>query len=517
MNAVLNYILEANMALVIAFGFYFGFLRRQTRFAIMRTYLLASLVASLLLPLIRITSYQGSVSGLAVGEFIPLYWLPEVVIGGNGADISSNGATVWFYVSVLYLAGLIFSLTIFVRELAGLIRTINRSVKSRHGKLWISQSDENIPTFSFFNFILIGNAQTLTPDERQQIIRHESMHVRQWHSVDILLVNLIKIIFWFNPIIIAYKKTFIQLHEFEADARSVENSDVNKYCNLLARVALQSADFRLANQFTNSLTVKRIEMMRTIKQNISHWRFAAACMALPFLFFFVACHDQVAADLTEITRNSSHALIVPTSVQNRFDDIQQKNPGHKYSLLELNETASQKLEDLKQQYGLPASIQVIRTVDGEPIAETITGNASDIQIAPQTENGRNDRERTFAIFEFTGEARQLAEQAAQDQVFTVVEEQPEFPGGFDAMLTFIRENLRYPKSGREQGLEGTVFASFIVEKDGTVSNINIVRGLSPECDAEVKRMLGISPKWIPGKQSGKDVRVRFVLPVKFTL
>ena len=134
------------------------------------------------------------------------------------------------------------------------------------------------------------------------------------------------------------------------------------------------------------------------------------------------------------------------------------------------------------------------------------------QIEP-TDDGQ-----TFAILEFTKEVSKITEAASQDdKIFTVVEEQPEFSGGYNAMMDFIRNNLRYPTTARQQGIEGTVYASFVTEKDGAISSVNIVRGISQECDDEVKRVVKLFPKWKPGKQDGQPVRVRFVLPIKFGL
>ncbi|MEX2235359.1 MAG: energy transducer TonB [Cyclobacteriaceae bacterium] len=98
-----------------------------------------------------------------------------------------------------------------------------------------------------------------------------------------------------------------------------------------------------------------------------------------------------------------------------------------------------------------------------------------------------------------------------------MEHQPEFPGGYDAMMEFIRANMRYPAEARMMGIEGTVYTSFIVELNGAVSSVNTIRGISESCDNEAKRVLALFPKWIPGKQSGKQVRVRFVMPIKFNL
>lgn len=102
-------------------------------------------------------------------------------------------------------------------------------------------------------------------------------------------------------------------------------------------------------------------------------------------------------------------------------------------------------------------------------------------------------------------------------IFVVVEENPEFPGGDEARIKFIQENLKYPKSALENEIKGTVYVSFVVEKDGSITNIRLLRGFHPDCDAEAIRIIKLFPKWIPGKQKGKVVRVQFNMPVKFML
>lgn len=94
---------------------------------------------------------------------------------------------------------------------------------------------------------------------------------------------------------------------------------------------------------------------------------------------------------------------------------------------------------------------------------------------------------------------------------------PQFPRGDKARIKFIRKNLNYPQSAIEKGIEGTVRVSFIVEADGSLSDIKIIRGLYPECDAEALRLVSLFPKWIPGKQNGKAVRMMFNMPIKFSL
>lgn len=106
---------------------------------------------------------------------------------------------------------------------------------------------------------------------------------------------------------------------------------------------------------------------------------------------------------------------------------------------------------------------------------------------------------------------------AKDEVFVVVEENPEFPGGNEAMMKFLSENIEYPKIAHENGIQGRVILSMVVEKDGSVSEVKAVRGVDPSLDAEAIRVIESMPKWTPGKQKGKEVRVGYTLPVVFRL
>lgn len=103
------------------------------------------------------------------------------------------------------------------------------------------------------------------------------------------------------------------------------------------------------------------------------------------------------------------------------------------------------------------------------------------------------------------------------EVFEILENPAEFPGGVDSLFLYLSNNLQYPKIARESDIQGTVFVTFIVEKDGRISNIEILRGIGGGCDEEVVRVIKNMPKWIPGKLQKECVRQRYNLPVKFTL
>lgn len=104
-----------------------------------------------------------------------------------------------------------------------------------------------------------------------------------------------------------------------------------------------------------------------------------------------------------------------------------------------------------------------------------------------------------------------------DAIFFVVEVQPEFPGGMDSMYAFIQKNLIYPEKAKAEGIEGRVFITFTIEKDGSVSNVKILRSIGGGCDEAAKEVVEKMPKWKPGTQRGKPVRVQFNLPIKFEL
>lgn len=104
-----------------------------------------------------------------------------------------------------------------------------------------------------------------------------------------------------------------------------------------------------------------------------------------------------------------------------------------------------------------------------------------------------------------------------DDVFIIVEDMPEYPGGEQALRQFIADNVRYPVSAAENGIQGRVYVQFVVEKDGSIGRAKIVRGVDPSVDAEALRVINASPNWKPGKQKGKNVAVSYTVPINFQL
>jgi TonB family protein len=105
----------------------------------------------------------------------------------------------------------------------------------------------------------------------------------------------------------------------------------------------------------------------------------------------------------------------------------------------------------------------------------------------------------------------------QNELFTVVENMPKFPGGEEARAKFFAENIKYPEAARKAGVQGTCYVTFVIEEDGSTSNVKVLRGIGGGCDEEAVRVIQSMPKWEPGTQRGKAVRVQFNMPVKFSL
>ena len=117
----------------------------------------------------------------------------------------------------------------------------------------------------------------------------------------------------------------------------------------------------------------------------------------------------------------------------------------------------------------------------------------------------------------TANAQKTVVSQSKQNVYDVVEQMPEFPGGMPAMIEFLQTNLNYPKDAKKQKVGGRVLVMFVVETDGSMSNVRVAKKIFPSLDAEALRVVKAMPKWNPGKEKGKPVRVNYTLPIVFSL
>lgn len=155
----------------------------------------------------------------------------------------------------------------------------------------------------------------------------------------------------------------------------------------------------------------------------------------------------------------------------------------------------------------PPSTTIINIVENDAIVD------DDISIDAEADENTQMEEYKAPVVATQGDEEEVAEA----EIFTVVEEAPSFRGGDEARIRFLQENMKYPQMARESGIQGTVYVTFVVERNGSVTDVKVLRGIGGGCDEEAIRVIQAMPSWIPGKQRGKPVRVQFNMPIRFTL
>ncbi len=271
----LNYILEVTLCWLIFYGFYSLFLQKETFFKANRIYLVMSLLVGLCLPFININgqnieptfvqTFQYSVENINIQmelsekvfpTFQEVLWTIYIL----GIFIFSSRLLYNFYlINQLLRTGVI--------------------VKKATHKLVIST--ENQPPFSFFNYLFISTDLLNKQEDSDKIIQHELAHIEGKHSLDVLLSEILCILFWFNPMIYLYKKNLQDVHEFLADSAVTKTTSIKKYGHLLMRQALPSVQLALSNYFNHSQLKKRITMMT--KKESSRWAYAKFALVFPIL------------------------------------------------------------------------------------------------------------------------------------------------------------------------------------------------------------------------------------------
>jgi periplasmic protein TonB len=168
---------------------------------------------------------------------------------------------------------------------------------------------------------------------------------------------------------------------------------------------------------------------------------------------------------------------------------------------------------------IPITEQKIKPPPPAPVQQVVKINIveDDVEVDDNIDIDVEADQNT-EVQEYVAPVKQDEEESAEEvQIFMVVESMPEFPGGEPALYAYLAENIKYPQMAKESGIQGRVFVTFVVERDGRVTDVRVLRGIGGGCDEEAIRVVQNMPKWTPGKQRGKSVRVQYNLPVKFTL
>ena len=504
---LLFYFLKVSAGLLLLYGIYWCFLRQHTYFVANRFYLLAALFLSLAAPLLEIPETAPEPVNLPTAS-IDLGEMSAVAVQ------ESETMTAPDVLLLMYAIGFIFMLIRLGKRLGKLLLLIATHQRQTVGNyVLVSVEDAQIGSFSFFNYLIMNQQDQAT--HHDVILRHEAVHIRQRHSLDLLLVETLHVFLWFNPILILYKRSLQETHEFIADDLATAGNRL-EYARELVGYSFGVPPQALVNPFLNSSQLKNRIVMLT-KNRSSRWVLSRYLLALPVV---VALVLLVAARTVKTPTNNNTEKI---TVRGHVYDKATKQPMPGASVVLLNGNA-----------GTNADVNgtfMIQVERGQKLVVTFVGYEEEIISTENWKSGgfvevsleakKNELPSLVVVSAnqdpMVSEPMPPTSQNQKDSVLVTVEQSPEFPGGTSALMQFLARNLKYPATAARANVQGKVFVQFVVDKNGEIGSIRVIKGVGFGCDEETVRVVSIMPKWNPGQQNGRPVAVQYNLPIEFML
>lgn len=465
MDAIV-YSLKVSVFLIAFYLMFKSLMSRETLHRANRYLILGSIGLSFVLPLWHITLNAAPGHAVTAAELSQsVVWLEEVIVGG-GASHSFD----WRVLAVVaFYAGIGVCLLRMIISIIGVLRVIRRGERQTlpDGTVLVITDDEQAP-FSWIKYIIINRKDH--DENLQEILTHERAHIRCRHSIDVLVCDVFCCLQWFNPAMWLLRRELCAVHEYEAD-KAVLDSGINakQYQILLIKKAAGGKWYSIANSFNHSKLKYRITMMSRKKS--SGWTLAKALYVLPIAAFaaiaFANCSKTESENTQDFTYDKNVLQYLP------------KDRSVKFVGYNLDGT----------------ECVLVKEADGK--VRRLSADEMGVKgISIPLEN------------------REIPE----DEIFIIVEDMPEFPGGEEELRKFIAENVEYPEDAKAQKQEGKVFVKFVIDKEGNVRDAEIVNGTRFESlNNEALRVIKSMPQWKPGKQRGQNVNVSFVVPINFQL
>lgn len=457
------YSIKVAICLAAFYLFYKLLLSRDTFHAFNRATLLLLMLLSLVLPFVNISVDEPTV---AYDGMVQIEQLLAMGVVDDGP--APSGPTLIQVLFAIYIIGVALFL---VGEICSLVR-LHRLISGKYSVttadgVKIVVIDDDVAPFSWFNNIVISRSDY--ESGRSEILIHEKAHIARRHSLDIMLCNMLLIFQWFNPAAWLLRRELQNIHEYEADEAVIQSgADASEYQLLLIRKAVGERLFSMANNLNHNSLKKRITMMLIKKSN--PWNRAKILLTVPVAAVaVVAFATPKAESLSKEIEHDSNALV---------NSVVRSMPGTAEHLAMSTGEAGAA--------GMSAEAAATETA----AADSLRGRVAGVSAGNSKDDGR---------------------------VFDVVEEQPRYPGGTNALMTYLRDNIKYPAEAAKAGIQGKVIVQFVIGKDGTVRDVKPIRNVSPELDAEAVRVVAAMPKWVPGYQRGEAVNVRYTLPVNFRM
>ncbi len=460
------YSLKVSVFLIAFYLMFKSLMSRETLHRANRYLILGSIGLSFVLPLWHITLNAAPGHAVTATELSQsVIWLEEVIIGGDASHSLD-----WRALAVVaFYAGIGVCFLRMILSIIGVLRVIRRGERQTlpDGTVLVITDDEQAP-FSWIKYIIINRKDH--DENLQEILTHERAHIRCRHSIDVLVCDVFCCLQWFNPAMWLLRRELCAVHEYEAD-KAVLDSGINakQYQILLIKKAAGGKWYSIANSFNHSKLKYRITMMSRKKS--SGWTMAKALYVLPIAAFaaiaFANCSKTEGENTQDFTYDKNVLQYLP------------KDRSVKFVGYNLDGT----------------ECVLVREADGK--VRRLSADEMGVKgISIPLEN------------------REIPE----NEVFMMVEDMPEFPGGELELRKYIAEHVQYPEDAKAQKQEGKVYIKFVIDKEGNVRDAEIVNGTRFESlNNEALRVIKSMPQWKPGKQSGQNVNVSYVVPINFQL
>lgn len=450
-GVIVAYLVKVSVSLALFYGVYMLCLKGDTFLRLRRFFFLFVIFFSLFFPLISLEI--PVVDDQDATMQLPTYWLSEIIISPVVTESDSSGVVLELAplaLCILFIVSVFFVIRLVV-QLASVIKLrLGNKVQKMIDFHVVTVEKEDVSPFSFFNWIFI-NGQSQDTGAIDKILMHEYEHVRQRHSIDILIVEFLCVLFWWNPFAWLLRQEVKANLEYLAD-QGVLNAgiDLKQYQYALLKVSCDNAGVPLGNNFNVSQLKKRISMMNRERSSL--------ILSFKYLLIIPAAGILLLGNAVQATSS-----IVDIPIPSEILASATEERDNKVSLA---------LPDVMESDSKP-----------EVLAKPAKGG----------------------------------EKKAVRKPFDRVELMPRFPDGEKGMQTYITNNLKYPASAIEKQVSGRVTVRFVVEEDGSLKDVMVVRGIDPDCDSEAIRVVESMPKWVPGQMKDEKVATSFTLPIYFRL
>ncbi|MBC8053032.1 MAG: energy transducer TonB [Sphingobacteriaceae bacterium] len=466
-----QYLLQVNLYLIVFYMFYLVLLRNETFFILNRMYLVSAALLSILIPAFKsewvreifVTDELQQVSQAITVK--PAITLQELQISSGG--LADQGFTTAQWMLIIYSAGVLLFFFRFMWQLSEVSKSFSKSKQA----------------LSFFKKIKVSQDLPF----RDSIVKHEQVHAAQLHSADVIFFELLSIINWFNPVVYAYKRAVKYIHEFIADEVASTEKGKPEYALLLVSNVFGIQKEQLTNNFYNhSLLKKRIMMLQKTKS-----RKAALIkygLSAP-LFMAMIIFSSATIGKKELRAFKKAAIEISPNIVNAIATPSKKAFDAPILLDEIEKT------DLVE-------VSMVQTPEPNQVEAAVsdasgTKEALDIHLTLNTQGAETND--TSAIYNTK-----------------TIEVLPEYPGGINAFYKWVgsKADLLYTKAALQAGVSGRLTLTFVVEKDGALTDIRVIgKQLGHGTSEAAINLLSQSKKWAPGIKNGSPVRVQYTLPL----